>query len=399
MLLWLSARPVWALPVVTVVLLVAGLSAPPPIGVPVLLRARSCCWVWLSYLSWPVLDGGARVLRAAKLAARRRGGRQRVTAEPRANSRTANSRIPLTQWDRSVRARIVLRHTRRPSADDDTEDNSERHPDTTPPTTEGRRPGQAESTRQAHARAQAQRQVTPERGRSRDRRSSPARPRTSSPSPPRPSSEPPARSPPPCAGWSAASRRRSPRSPACPARSTPTSGAQRPACRGDPSPAAPGRPALGRRGRQPQRVPRHLDPAAAAAGRGGLPRPHLRRLTQRTTEGRGPRLLALRRGQPYSRAGKCSSIDRQRGVGDCRAGRPAAPGRRPPRPARRGAEPLRQLGPRPFSGAPARRRGAQGDTARPRTRGSRRARAAVRHSASALTGRTSSGTAFGSAPP
>ena len=66
-LLWLSSRPRVVLPVLVVGLLIAGLAAPPPVGLPLLL-VLALLLVWLTYLSWPVLDGGARAVRAAMLA-------------------------------------------------------------------------------------------------------------------------------------------------------------------------------------------------------------------------------------------------------------------------------------------------------------------------------------------
>jgi len=61
-LLWLSAKPAFVLPVLTVVLLVVGLAAPAVIGVPVLLLLAALVG-WLSYLSWPVVQGVQRLLR------------------------------------------------------------------------------------------------------------------------------------------------------------------------------------------------------------------------------------------------------------------------------------------------------------------------------------------------
>lgn len=66
-LLWLSTRPKLLLPAVVVVLLIGGLAAPPAYGVP-LLVLLGLLLLWLSYLSWPALDPGARALRAAMLA-------------------------------------------------------------------------------------------------------------------------------------------------------------------------------------------------------------------------------------------------------------------------------------------------------------------------------------------
>ena len=65
-LLWLSSRPKLLLPGLVAVLLIGGLAAPPPLGL-VLLGLLALLLLWLSYLSWPALDGRARVLRAAML--------------------------------------------------------------------------------------------------------------------------------------------------------------------------------------------------------------------------------------------------------------------------------------------------------------------------------------------
>ena len=66
-LLWLSSRPRFLLPALVAVLLIGGLAAPPPYALPLLL-ALGLLLLWLSYLSWPALDGRARMLRAAMLA-------------------------------------------------------------------------------------------------------------------------------------------------------------------------------------------------------------------------------------------------------------------------------------------------------------------------------------------
>ena len=66
-LLWLSSRPRFLLPGLVAVLLVGGLAAPPGPGLAMLL-VLSALLAWLSYLSWPALDGRARMLRAAMLA-------------------------------------------------------------------------------------------------------------------------------------------------------------------------------------------------------------------------------------------------------------------------------------------------------------------------------------------
>ena len=65
-LLWLSSRPKVLLPALVVVLLIGGLAAPPAFGVP-LLVLLALLLLWLTYLSWPALDGGARALRVAML--------------------------------------------------------------------------------------------------------------------------------------------------------------------------------------------------------------------------------------------------------------------------------------------------------------------------------------------
>ena len=65
-LLWLSSRPRFLLPAVVAVLLVGGLAAPAAIGLALLL-VLTLLLAWLSYLSWPALDGRARALRAAML--------------------------------------------------------------------------------------------------------------------------------------------------------------------------------------------------------------------------------------------------------------------------------------------------------------------------------------------
>ena len=65
-LLWLSSRPRLLLPALVAVLLIGGLAAPPAYGLPLLL-ALGLLLLWLSYLSWPALDGRARMLRAAML--------------------------------------------------------------------------------------------------------------------------------------------------------------------------------------------------------------------------------------------------------------------------------------------------------------------------------------------
>ena len=82
-LLWLSSRPRFVLPVLVAVLLIGGLAAPTPYALP-LLVALGLLLLWLSYLSWPALDGRARMLRAAMLALVVVALAQRVFAQPAA---------------------------------------------------------------------------------------------------------------------------------------------------------------------------------------------------------------------------------------------------------------------------------------------------------------------------
>lgn len=66
-LLWLSSKPLFLLPVATVLLLVVGLAAPRAVGGPVLLLLAALVG-WLSYLSWPAVVGVQRVLRIVTVA-------------------------------------------------------------------------------------------------------------------------------------------------------------------------------------------------------------------------------------------------------------------------------------------------------------------------------------------
>lgn len=61
-LLWLTSRPRFVIPVLSAVLLIGGLAAPVAIGVPLLLLLVLLVG-WLSYLSWPVVEGFQRFLR------------------------------------------------------------------------------------------------------------------------------------------------------------------------------------------------------------------------------------------------------------------------------------------------------------------------------------------------
>ena len=61
-LVWLTSRPRFVVPVLSAVLLIGGLAAPVPVGVPLLLLLVLLVG-WLSYLSWPVVEGFRRFLR------------------------------------------------------------------------------------------------------------------------------------------------------------------------------------------------------------------------------------------------------------------------------------------------------------------------------------------------
>jgi hypothetical protein len=64
---WLSQRPKVLLPLLSVGLLLGGLAAPPALGVP-LLVVLLLVVSWLVYLSWPVIEGPARLVRLGVLA-------------------------------------------------------------------------------------------------------------------------------------------------------------------------------------------------------------------------------------------------------------------------------------------------------------------------------------------
>jgi hypothetical protein len=65
-LLWLSSRPRLLLPLVSIALLAGGFLAPAPVAVPLLVLLLALVG-WLTYLSWPAVQGGARVVRVATL--------------------------------------------------------------------------------------------------------------------------------------------------------------------------------------------------------------------------------------------------------------------------------------------------------------------------------------------
>lgn len=62
----LSRQPKILIPLMSIVLLVAGLALPTPYGV-VFLALLFLLVGWLSYLSWPVVVGPARVVRLLTL--------------------------------------------------------------------------------------------------------------------------------------------------------------------------------------------------------------------------------------------------------------------------------------------------------------------------------------------
>lgn len=64
LLVWMSSRPKVLLPLLSLALLVGGLAAPLPVAAPLLLLLLAVVG-WLTYLSWPVVQGGGRVVRVA----------------------------------------------------------------------------------------------------------------------------------------------------------------------------------------------------------------------------------------------------------------------------------------------------------------------------------------------
>lgn len=63
---WLSRRPKILLPLLSVALLIGGLALPAAVGVPLLVLLLLIVG-WLSYLSWPVVHGPARLIRLGLL--------------------------------------------------------------------------------------------------------------------------------------------------------------------------------------------------------------------------------------------------------------------------------------------------------------------------------------------
>jgi hypothetical protein len=65
-LVWLSSRPRLLVPLLSLGLLIGGLVAPVWLAVPMLVLLVLLVG-WLTYLSWPAVQGGARVVRVATL--------------------------------------------------------------------------------------------------------------------------------------------------------------------------------------------------------------------------------------------------------------------------------------------------------------------------------------------
>ena len=65
-LVFLSRQPKLVIPVVSVLLLIGGLALPNPYGV-IGLALLLLLVGWLSYLSWPVVEGTARLVRVVLL--------------------------------------------------------------------------------------------------------------------------------------------------------------------------------------------------------------------------------------------------------------------------------------------------------------------------------------------
>ncbi|HWG93919.1 MAG TPA: DUF6703 family protein [Mycobacteriales bacterium] len=63
-LTWLSVQPKLLLPLGSLALLMGGFLAPPVLAVPMLLVLLAVM-TWLTFLSWPAVQGGGRVVRVA----------------------------------------------------------------------------------------------------------------------------------------------------------------------------------------------------------------------------------------------------------------------------------------------------------------------------------------------
>ncbi len=68
LLVRLSQLPALVIPVAVLVLMLVGLAAPLAVAVPALVVVAAFV-LWLSYLSWPVLDAGGRSVRVVMVAA------------------------------------------------------------------------------------------------------------------------------------------------------------------------------------------------------------------------------------------------------------------------------------------------------------------------------------------
>jgi hypothetical protein len=66
LLTWLTSRSKLLLPFGSLALLIGGFVLPVAIAVPMLLLLLGLVG-WLTYLSWPAVQGGARVVRVATL--------------------------------------------------------------------------------------------------------------------------------------------------------------------------------------------------------------------------------------------------------------------------------------------------------------------------------------------
>jgi hypothetical protein len=66
-LTWFSVQPKLLLPLGSLALLMGGFLAPPLLAVPMLL-VLLLVMTWLTYLSWPAVQGGGRVVRVATVA-------------------------------------------------------------------------------------------------------------------------------------------------------------------------------------------------------------------------------------------------------------------------------------------------------------------------------------------
>ncbi len=66
LLVWLSSKPKLLLPLLSLALLIGGFAAPLAVAVPMLVVLLAVIG-WLTYLSWPAVQGGGRVVRVVTL--------------------------------------------------------------------------------------------------------------------------------------------------------------------------------------------------------------------------------------------------------------------------------------------------------------------------------------------